>query len=99
MLNRQIDSIVLYSIIEYIILYYIGNFSRIKDKYIYTRVADNEVRMVTDEFCKPLHFVVHGQIEHIEGEFDNHFCSWLPNTTSIASLRNSIVNPVYDVIW
>ena len=67
--------------------------------YIYTRVADNELRMVTDEFCKPLHFVVHGQIEHIEGEFDNHFCSWLPNTTSIASLRNSIVNPVYDVIW
>ena len=67
--------------------------------WIYTSVADNEVRMVTDEFRKPLHFVVHGQIEHIEGEFDNHFCSWLPNTTSIASLRNSIVNPVNDVIW
>ena len=41
MLNRQIDSIVLYSIIEYIILYYIGHFSRIKDKkiYIYSKMA------------------------------------------------------------
>ena len=29
--------------------------------YCYTRVADNEVKMVTDEYCKPLHFVVRGQ--------------------------------------
>ena len=38
----------------------------------YTSVADNELRMVTEEFCKPLQFVVHGIFKHIEVEFVNH---------------------------
>ena len=60
----------------------------------YTRVADNEVKMVTDEYCKPLHFVVRGQFLHIEVEFVNHFVHGYQTQFSIGSLRNCIVNYV-----
>ena len=61
MLNRQIDSIVLYSIIEYIILYYIGHFSRIKDKkniYIYIYIYSNRIAQLEslNEFYEQQNF-------------------------------------------